>query len=64
MAGQLGWPTPVWTHKWETDAAYERLTDFLLENRAWLRPAFGSHNVRSLAHALATAELLDVPPNG
>ena len=57
MAGQLGWPTPVWTHKWETDAAYERLTDFLLENRAWLRPAFGSHNVRSLAHALATAEL-------
>ena len=64
MAGQLGWPKPVWTHKWETDAAYERLTDFLLENRAWLRPAFGSHNVRSLAHALATAELLDAPPNG
>ena len=43
---------------------YERLTDFLLENRRWLRPAFGSHNIRSLAHALATADLLDVPPNG
>jgi RHH-type proline utilization regulon transcriptional repressor/proline dehydrogenase/delta 1-pyrroline-5-carboxylate dehydrogenase len=64
MAGQLGWPTPVWSHKTETDAAYERLTDFLLENRAWLRPAFGSHNIRSLAHALAAADLMDVPPNG
>ena len=64
MAGQLGWPTPVWSHKAETDAAYERLTDFLLENRQWLYPAFGSHNVRSLAHALATADLLDVPPTG
>jgi RHH-type transcriptional regulator, proline utilization regulon repressor / proline dehydrogenase / delta 1-pyrroline-5-carboxylate dehydrogenase len=63
MAGQLGWPTPVWTHKGETDAAYERLTDFLLENRAWLRPAFGSHNIRSLAHALATADVMDVPPH-
>ena len=63
MAGQLGWPTPVWSHKWETDAYYEQLTDFLLENRRWLRPAFGSHNIRSLAHALATADLLDVPPH-
>ena len=25
-------------------------------------PAFGSHNVRSLAHALAVAEQLSVPP--
>ena len=62
LSGQFGWPAPVWSHKWETDAAYERLTDFLLENREWLRPAFGSHNVRSLAHALAAADLLDVPP--
>jgi RHH-type proline utilization regulon transcriptional repressor/proline dehydrogenase/delta 1-pyrroline-5-carboxylate dehydrogenase len=64
MAGQAGWPSPVWTHKTETDAHYERLTTFLLTNRRWLQPAFGSHNIRSLAHALATADLLDVPPNG
>src|SRR5262249_22040111 len=33
-----------------------------LENYQSLRPAFGSHNVRSIAHALAVAEELKVPP--
>lgn len=61
-AAQEGWPTPVWTRKWESDACFERLTGFLLENRRWLRPAFGSHNVRSLAYALALADSLGVPP--
>jgi RHH-type proline utilization regulon transcriptional repressor/proline dehydrogenase/delta 1-pyrroline-5-carboxylate dehydrogenase len=61
-AAQLGWPVPVWTHKWESDAAYERHSDFLLENSDWLRPAFGSHNIRSLSHALARARLLGLPP--
>jgi RHH-type proline utilization regulon transcriptional repressor/proline dehydrogenase/delta 1-pyrroline-5-carboxylate dehydrogenase len=63
MSGQLGWPCPVWSHKWETDANYEKLTRFLMEKRRWLRPALGSHNVRSLAHALALAHALDVPPH-
>jgi RHH-type proline utilization regulon transcriptional repressor/proline dehydrogenase/delta 1-pyrroline-5-carboxylate dehydrogenase len=62
LAQQLGWPEPVWTHKWETDAAYERLTEYLLDNPRWLRPAFASHNIRSLAHALALARLMKVPP--
>ena len=53
---QQNWPVPVWRHKWETDANYESLTRFLLENSRWLRPALGSHNIRSLAHALALAE--------
>jgi RHH-type proline utilization regulon transcriptional repressor/proline dehydrogenase/delta 1-pyrroline-5-carboxylate dehydrogenase len=64
LSRQQGWPCPVWPHKWETDAAYERGTRFLLENSRWLRPAFGSHNVRSLAHALAAAEALGLPPRG
>ena len=34
-------------------------TRFLLENHDWLRPAFGSHNIRSIAHALAVAEQLE-----
>ena len=34
MAAQQGWPVPVFTHKWETDANYETLTRFLLENHA------------------------------
>src|ERR1051326_7239022 len=62
MAAQQDWPVPVFEHKWETDLNYERLTHFLLRNRGVLRPAFGSHNVRSLAHALATADAFGVPP--
>jgi len=60
-AAQQGWPVPVFSRKWETDANYERLTRFLLENRALLRPAFGSHNVRSLAHAMAVSEHMRLP---
>jgi RHH-type transcriptional regulator, proline utilization regulon repressor / proline dehydrogenase / delta 1-pyrroline-5-carboxylate dehydrogenase len=63
VAAQQGWPVPVFTEKWETDATYERLTRFLLENRHALRPAFGSHNVRSLAYALATAQVMGLPPS-
>ena len=62
VAAQQGWPVPVFTRKWETDANYERLTRFLLERHTVLRPAFGSHNVRSLAHALAVAQTLGLPP--
>jgi RHH-type proline utilization regulon transcriptional repressor/proline dehydrogenase/delta 1-pyrroline-5-carboxylate dehydrogenase len=62
IAAQQNWPVPVWHQKAETDANYEKLTRFLLERRRWLRPAFGSHNVRSLAHALALADVLGLPP--
>ena len=41
--------TPVWSQKWETDANYEKLTRFLLENYTWLRPAFASVSSRSSA---------------
>jgi RHH-type proline utilization regulon transcriptional repressor/proline dehydrogenase/delta 1-pyrroline-5-carboxylate dehydrogenase len=61
MAAQQDWPVPVFTQKRETDANYERLTRFLLERHALLRPALGSHNVRSLAYALASAQVLKVP---
>jgi RHH-type proline utilization regulon transcriptional repressor/proline dehydrogenase/delta 1-pyrroline-5-carboxylate dehydrogenase len=62
QAAQQGWPSPVWSQKWESDTSFEEHTRFLLENRRWLRPAFGSHNVRSLAHAVALAQVLGVPP--
>ncbi|MCS6850923.1 MAG: L-glutamate gamma-semialdehyde dehydrogenase [Gemmataceae bacterium] len=61
IAAQEGWPVPVFLHKSETDAHYENATRFLLEQRALLRPAFGTHNVRSLAHVLAWAEVLGLP---
>jgi RHH-type proline utilization regulon transcriptional repressor/proline dehydrogenase/delta 1-pyrroline-5-carboxylate dehydrogenase len=63
LAAQQNWPVPVWKAKWQTDANYERLTRFLMENHRWLRPALGSHNVRSLAHALALADVLGLPPH-
>lgn len=62
IAAQKHWPVPVYTHKKETDANYEQMTRFLLDNSQWLRPAFGSHNIRSLAHALAYAEKIGLPP--
>ncbi len=61
LADQNGWPSPVWRTKPETDACYERLSRRLLETHAETAPAFGSHNLRSLAHALAVAEELRVP---
>ena len=57
-----GWPIPVFLQKWQSDDNFERQTRFLMENRRWLRPALGSHNVRSLAHGIAWAKALQVPP--
>jgi RHH-type proline utilization regulon transcriptional repressor/proline dehydrogenase/delta 1-pyrroline-5-carboxylate dehydrogenase len=61
ITAQFDWPVPVFTRKWDTDACYERVTECLLRNHTQLRPALASHNVRSLAHALATADTLGVP---
>ena len=56
-----GWPIPVYQKKWQSDANYEACTRFALQNTAHLRPALGSHNVRSLAHGIATAQILELP---
>jgi len=63
IAAQNDWPVPVWTEKWQSDACFERCTHLLLENYQWLRPAFGTHNVRSMSAALALADQLGVPPD-
>lgn len=60
-ASQHGWPAPVLMDKRATDAQYERMTRRLLENHDLVRTAVGSHNIRSLAHALALKEELGVP---
>jgi RHH-type proline utilization regulon transcriptional repressor/proline dehydrogenase/delta 1-pyrroline-5-carboxylate dehydrogenase len=62
VCAQQGWPVPVFTHKHATDANYEAMTRFVLEHANLLRPAFGSHNVRSLAYAMAYAEARSLPP--
>lgn len=61
-SGQMGWPNPVWEIKDETDLNYELLSSYLIEQRRWLRPAFASHNVRSLGHAVALAEKEGLSP--
>ena len=60
-ARRLGWPEPVYLQKWQSDACFERCARYLIENHESLRPAFGSHNVRSLSHAIAAAELRGLP---
>jgi RHH-type proline utilization regulon transcriptional repressor/proline dehydrogenase/delta 1-pyrroline-5-carboxylate dehydrogenase len=57
-----GWPIPVFQKKWQSDANFEHCTRFALRNTAHLRPALGSHNLRSLAHGIATAQILGLPP--
>jgi RHH-type proline utilization regulon transcriptional repressor/proline dehydrogenase/delta 1-pyrroline-5-carboxylate dehydrogenase len=63
VAQQEGWPIPVFTQKWQSDANYEQCTRFLLEHSNHLRPAFGTHNIRSLAYALAEAQRLAIAPS-
>lgn len=58
---QYGYPCPVFTEKAETDASYETLTGFLLDRAELLHPAFASHNLRSLVHALVQAEERKLP---
>ena len=60
-AKQKGWPIPVFQEKWQSDQNFEQLTQFLFEHYTELRPMIASHNLRSLSHALACAEELNVP---
>jgi RHH-type proline utilization regulon transcriptional repressor/proline dehydrogenase/delta 1-pyrroline-5-carboxylate dehydrogenase len=53
---------PRLAEKPESDANYEKLTVFLLENIDIVTPNFASHNVRSVAHAIAQAERLGIDP--
>jgi RHH-type proline utilization regulon transcriptional repressor/proline dehydrogenase/delta 1-pyrroline-5-carboxylate dehydrogenase len=57
---QNGWDCPVYLQKPESDANFETLTRLLLENESIVTAAFGSHNVRSIAHAQALAEELGI----
>ena len=59
-----GWPEPVYIHKGETDAAFERLARQLHDSHGTLRAAFASHNLRSLAAAVVDGRRLGIPDNG
>src|SRR5438445_895933 len=57
---QNGWSIPVYLQKPESDANFEALSGVLLENESIVTAAFGSHNVRSIAHAQALADELGI----
>lgn len=60
-AEQRGWPVPVYTNKAESDANYEVCAKYFLENIKYIRPAFASHNVRTIAACMIYAEKLNIP---
>jgi RHH-type transcriptional regulator, proline utilization regulon repressor / proline dehydrogenase / delta 1-pyrroline-5-carboxylate dehydrogenase len=59
-SGQNGSSPPVFLQKPESDANFEELTRVLFENESIVTAAFGSHNVRSIAHAQAAADELGI----
>jgi RHH-type proline utilization regulon transcriptional repressor/proline dehydrogenase/delta 1-pyrroline-5-carboxylate dehydrogenase len=60
-ARQHGWVAPVFEVKAESDRNFEALTLRLLEARPHVRPAIASHNLRSVAHAVAANRALGAP---
>jgi proline dehydrogenase len=52
-ARQRGWTPPVFEEKRDSDRNFEALTRMLLEAWPHVRPAIASHNLRSVAHAIA-----------
>ncbi|HEU5246050.1 MAG TPA: proline dehydrogenase family protein, partial [Candidatus Udaeobacter sp.] len=57
---QNGSNSPVFLQKPESDVNFEILTRVLFQNESIVATAFGSHNVRSIAHAQAVAEELGI----
>jgi proline dehydrogenase len=60
-ARQHGWDAPVFEVKAESDRNFEALTQRLLEARPAVRVAVASHNLRSIAHAVAANRALGAP---
>ena len=57
-ARQHGWTPPVFEAKRDSDRNFEALTRRLVESWPHVRPAIASHNLRSVAHAVAVAREL------
>lgn len=62
-AEQLGHEVPVFQQKALTDLNYESLSKLLIDNTPLIRPAFASHNIRSLSHGIAYANTKGVDKN-
>jgi RHH-type proline utilization regulon transcriptional repressor/proline dehydrogenase/delta 1-pyrroline-5-carboxylate dehydrogenase len=63
-ARAAGWEPPVFEHKDQTDASYERCVQLLHDHHGEVRAAFASHNLRSLAYAVTYARQRGIPDHG
>jgi RHH-type proline utilization regulon transcriptional repressor/proline dehydrogenase/delta 1-pyrroline-5-carboxylate dehydrogenase len=64
VAQAASWPVPVYENKAETDANYERCVRLLHSYHGRVRAGFGSHNLRSLAYAIAAGRAAGIPDHG
>ena len=55
-AARHDWPSPVWHRKFDTDRCYERCLALLIGNHPVVHTAVATHNLRSIALAMALAE--------
>ncbi len=62
-AHQQHWQVPVYQEKTATDHNFEHLSTVILKSKGAVKLAIASHNVRSIAHAMAQAEALGLPKN-
>jgi proline dehydrogenase len=60
-ARQHGWESPVFEVKAESDRNFEALTRRLIDARGAVRPAIASHNLRSVAAAVAANRAAGAP---
>ncbi len=69
IAMEQGKQSPVWSHKHETDACFERVAGMLIDaipgdrRDGGVSLALGSHNVRSISAVLAMLEQKSLPPD-
>jgi RHH-type proline utilization regulon transcriptional repressor/proline dehydrogenase/delta 1-pyrroline-5-carboxylate dehydrogenase len=66
-AEEMGWTVPVWSRKVDTDACFERMADLFIKStpksndEGGIKLALGSHNIRSIATAMALLEKNNLP---
>ncbi len=63
LAQRNAWELPVFSKKQESDANYEKLTRLLLSHNEYVHAAIASHNIRSMANALALKESMGIGNN-
>ena len=62
LSAQIGLPSPLFSNKSSSDAQFEKLSRICIDNHRHIFPAFASHNLRSLSHAICYARAKGLSP--